>query len=65
MKVQIRDLAGNIMNKEVNNALDLVELFDQKDIEKISFDLFDARLILRTDGTYQIVGILIIHEDIR
>lgn len=59
MKLQWRGLAGDIKNLEVKDALEIDKLLADRSTEKISFDLLDARLVLRPDGTYQIFGGLI------
>lgn len=59
MRVQWRSAAGTISNVEIDNIPDLDALLTDRSTEKISFDLLDARLVLRPDGTYQIFGGLI------
>lgn len=55
MYVQIRGLAGDIKNQELD-SIGIVKALERRDIEKVSFNLDDSRLILRPDGTYQILG---------
>ena len=65
MKIQIRYISGEIRNEEViDDIIRIMEHLKNPLVQKVSFDLFDARLVLRPDGTYQIFGGAINHPSL-